>query len=73
MTASLLLAKPKPAPAPATKKTTVRQLRKRLLRHSEKAAAKALADKAIRDQIESDRAAQLARDQKLLSEENKRR
>jgi hypothetical protein len=32
--------------------------------------AKALADKAVRDQIESDRAAQLARDQKLLSEKN---
>jgi hypothetical protein len=34
------------------------------------ARAKELADKAIRDQIESDRAAQLARDQKLLSEKN---
>jgi hypothetical protein len=34
------------------------------------AGVKALADKAIRDQIESDRAAQLARDQKLLSEKN---
>jgi hypothetical protein len=31
--------------------------------------AKALADKAIRDQIESDRAAQLARDQKQLAED----
>jgi hypothetical protein len=33
------------------------------------ARAKELADKAIRDQIESDRAAQLARDQKQLAED----
>jgi hypothetical protein len=60
-------------PAPAPKSTPAPAPRNDGPTAAEKAAAaakvKALADKAIRDQIESDRAAQLARDQKQLAED----
>jgi hypothetical protein len=60
-------------PTPAPKSTPAPAPRNDGPTAAEKAAAaakvKALADKAIRDQIESDRAAQLARDQKQLAED----
>jgi hypothetical protein len=60
-------------PAPAPKSTPAPAPRNDGPSAAEKALAdskaKALADKAIRDQIESDRAAQLARDQKQLAED----
>jgi hypothetical protein len=57
---------PKSTPAPAPRNDGPSAAEKALA----DSKAKALADKAVRDQIESDRAAQLARDQKLLSEKN---
>jgi hypothetical protein len=63
------VAKPKPAPAPPPKDDGPSAAEKAAAAAKAAAGVKALADKAIRDQIESDRAAQLARDQKQLAED----